>query len=560
MTGSSESVAFRAAENPLRTLFRSRQAGTPKVSLILLDWNCRESFHALDYLAKQDMPRGDYEIIWIEYYGRRVAEIDRRIAAAEKSSAPAPLDLWIVLGMAPDLYYHKHLMYNVGIAHARGDIVVICDSDAMFEPSFIRTIADSFATDPNIVLHLDQIRNIRRDFYPFNYPSFEAMRGEGAINWLDGRTIGVIDTIDPLHTRNYGACMCAWRKDLVAIGGADESLDYAGHVCGPYELTFRLANFGRREIWHDGHYIYHAWHPGTDGDLNYIGPSDGRNMSSTALAVKRSGRILPLKENAAIRLERTGAEVDPALRLSHLVDPAYAACLTKDALARSANFVLFKRDHGPPKLVGEAGECDLKAVGAAIYAVPRYLAIDDLTVSPAMLDPRIRRFSSVDQAVAAVTAAEKLSRDMFGAAANMEVSEWEGEWVAIRRDVPPIDPTERGWRDRPGVLCAAAPDQLAIMAAPRNATVVPESGQEATMEVEIRLERIAAELKELRRRLERINEIAERSQHGVSQMHQRLVHLEMQMAGITNNRIARFLRNLGLFRMLRAIGLWGRSG
>ena len=78
--------------------------------------------------------------------------------------------------------------------------------------------------------------------------------------------------------------------------------------------------------------------------------------------------------------------------------------------------------------------------------------------------------------------------------------------------------------------------------------------------IEPHLEHIVAELKELRRRLDRITEIAERSQHGVSQLHQRLVHLEMQVTGITNNRIARFLRGLGLFRLLRAIGIWGRAG
>lgn len=546
----------------MRTLFQNPASATPKVSLILLDWNCRESFHALDYLAAQDVPRADYEIIWIEYYDRRVAEIDRRLEAAAKAGKPPPLDLWIVLGMGADLYYHKHLMYNVGIARARGEIVVICDSDAMFEPSFIRTISESFAADPGIVLHIDQVRNIRRDFYPFNYPSFAEMRGDGAANWLGDRTTGVADSIDPLHTRNYGACMCAWRADLIAIGGADESLDYVGHVCGPYELTFRLANFGRRETWHDSHFIYHAWHPGTDGDFNYIGPNDGRNMSSTALAVKRSRRILPLKENEAIRLERSGAEPDAARRLAHVIDPAYPGSLTKEAVARSPSFTLFKRDHGPPKLVGEAGECDLMAVGTAIYAVPRYLAVDNLFAAPSLLDPRIRRFASVSDAIAAVTAEERFARDLFGPAAAMEVVEWDGRWVAMPRAHPPIDPSDPGWLAAPDVLWAESKQGLATKAAaPRGDVPPPASARtEEDVEVTVRLDRIAAELKELRRRVDRVNEIAERSQHQVGLVHQRLVHLEVQMAGIANNRIARFLRGLGLFRLLRALGLWGKAG
>jgi len=60
----------------------------------------------------------------------------------------------------------------------------------------------------------------------------------------------LLDKADPLHTRNYGACMSALREDLVDIGGADEHLDYLGHICGPYEMTFRLVNAGRKEIWH----------------------------------------------------------------------------------------------------------------------------------------------------------------------------------------------------------------------------------------------------------------------------------------------------------------------
>jgi hypothetical protein len=325
----------------MKTALYNSMFTSPKVSIVLLDWNCRESFHSLDYLARQDAPRGDYEIIWIEYYHRRVAEIDRRIAAAQAEAKPSPVDNWIIMEMPADVYYHKHLMYNAGISQARGEVIVICDSDAMFEPSFVRTVSEAFAAEPDTVLHIDEVRNSRRDFYPFNYPSFEAVRGTGAINWRDGKTTGLWDTADTLHTRNYGACLCAWRRDLIAIGGADEHLDYLGHICGPYELTFRLMNFGRREMWHQTHFIYHTWHPGTDGDNNYIGPNDGRGMSKTALAIRHSGRVAPLRENEAIRLERTGAERDRGRRTGALKDPAYQPLWSKAAIAKSGNFALF---------------------------------------------------------------------------------------------------------------------------------------------------------------------------------------------------------------------------
>lgn len=71
----------------------------PKVSIIFLDWSCRESFHSLDYLTKQTVDRDQYEIIWVEYYSRRSEEISRRMEADKLDGKHSPLDQWIVMGM-----------------------------------------------------------------------------------------------------------------------------------------------------------------------------------------------------------------------------------------------------------------------------------------------------------------------------------------------------------------------------------------------------------------------------------------------------------------------------
>jgi hypothetical protein len=297
-------------------LLKQSTRAQPRVSLILLDWSVRESFHLLHYLSLQDVPRDQFEVVIIEYYSRET-ELIRKF--------DAQVDAWVVLGMPDDCYYHKHLMYNTGIALARGDICVICDSDAMVKENFIRTIAAEFDRDPNIVLHLDQFRNIRRDLYPFRYPGFDEVLGVGCLNNVDGKTKGVLDTEDPIHTRNYGACMCARRADLVAIGGADEHLDFLGHVCGPYDMTFRLVNYGRTEVWHQSEFMYHTWHPGQGGVDNYLGPHDGRHVSSTSLAVLQSGRVMPLVENAAIRRLRGEPGAAAEELLGSLIRPEYSA-------------------------------------------------------------------------------------------------------------------------------------------------------------------------------------------------------------------------------------------
>lgn len=284
-----------------------------RVSLILLDWSVRESFHLLYYLRQQTVPRDQFEVIIIEYYDRESPALQR---FAEE------VDTWMLLEMPRDCLYHKHLMYNAGIVVAQGEILMIGDSDAMVRPGFIAAILDAFAKEPRQVLHLDQFRNHRRDFYPFCYPSFEAVLGEGCINNVGGRTAGVLDTVDPVHRRNYGACMCARRADLIAIGGADEHVDYLGHICGPYDMTFRLVNRGEREVWHESEFTYHTWHPGQAGEDNYQGPHDGRQLSTTSLEALLSGRIMPLGENAAIASLRRGEGLSESALLERLIDPA----------------------------------------------------------------------------------------------------------------------------------------------------------------------------------------------------------------------------------------------
>lgn len=282
----------------------------PDLSIILLDWSCRESFHSLDYLNRQTISRDRYEIIWVEYYGRKARRIEEDIDRARAEARHPLVDQWIVMGIPERIYYHKHLMYNVGILACRGGIICICDSDAVFPPTFVESIVRTFMENDDIVLHLDEVANYSPRFYPFNYPSVDEIRGEGCVNWVadKGKTTGMLAAEDRIHLRNYGACMCARKDDVMAVGGADEHKDYLGHICGPYDLSFRLFNAGRKEVWHEDEYIYHVWHPGNAGRGNYLGPHDGKNMSSTALRALETGRIYPLEENPAVRAVRLGLQ------------------------------------------------------------------------------------------------------------------------------------------------------------------------------------------------------------------------------------------------------------
>jgi hypothetical protein len=306
----------------------------PRLSLILLDWSVRESFHLLHYLRHQTVDRDQFEVIFIEYYSR-TAETLKEFADE--------LDTWVLLEMPETCIYHKHLMYNCGLALAHGEVVVLCDSDAMVMDSFIEKILGHFKDREQIVLHLDQFRNTRRDLYPFKYPSFDEVLGDGCINNVDGKTSGIVDRIDPLHSRNYGACMCARRADLIAIAGADQHIDYLGHICGPYEMTFRLLNNGFQEVWDETEYLYHTWHPGQAGVDNYQGPHDGRQMSSTALEALITGRIYPLVENETMRLIRNGDALSAVSPEEHLIDKRFLTAWDRSMIAQQKNL----RTNGP---------------------------------------------------------------------------------------------------------------------------------------------------------------------------------------------------------------------
>ena len=310
-------------------LIKQSRRHQPKVSLILLDWSVRESFHLLHYLSKQDVDRDSFEIIVIEYYSR----VSDSISLFENQ-----VDAWLLLEMPENCYYHKHLMYNVGIVIAKGEVCVICDSDAMVKEGFIHAIITEFENNPDVVLHLDQFRNVRKDLYPFCYPSFEEVVSTGCINNVGGQTKGLLSDKDSIHNRNYGACMCARRADLIAIGGADEHIDYLGHICGPYDMTFRLVNLGRRETWHPTEFIYHTWHPGQAGENNYLGPHDGRHVSTTSLDALISGRIMPLVENATIRNLRLGDGDMPDSEFTQ-ISPEHRIAWREDNMRRGQGWV-----------------------------------------------------------------------------------------------------------------------------------------------------------------------------------------------------------------------------
>ena len=156
------------------------------------------------------------------------------------------------------------------------------------------------------------MRNRDKKYYPFNYPSLDDITTTGKNNFIDGKPAGLWDEGDIIHTRNYGACRSALWEDLIASGGADEHVDYLGYICAPYEMTWRLVNAGKKEIWHESEWTTTCGTRANSGTETILVPT--MDPICRRLHWQRVNR--PLLENPALkelRLGRTDRVLDKEL-------------------------------------------------------------------------------------------------------------------------------------------------------------------------------------------------------------------------------------------------------
>ncbi len=279
-----------------------------KVSVILLDWSCRERFHSFDWLNRQNVPRKQYELIWIELYDRVVP------VAMEKAD--------VVITCGQNGVYHKHMGYNIGLLHSKGKVVVICDSDAVFPEDFVTSIIKTFnlaksdIPDSLVLMHYQWRSSV---LYPDGLSEIEELT---KYSWAD---------LWP----NVGACMSVSRSDAIRFGGFDEHKSFRGYICGPYDLGWRLINAGIPERWHDESVaIWHFSHP--DPPATY-GQSFSLKMwrekryphinhhALKAVEAFSTGRLLPIDENLEIyELRMQNRQIDTEFERKY-------SCLTERA-------------------------------------------------------------------------------------------------------------------------------------------------------------------------------------------------------------------------------------
>ena len=306
---------------------KNTNAISPKISLILLDWSCRERFHSLDWLDRQTVSRDKYEIVWVELYDRVIPEV------LEKADT--------VINCSQTDLYHKHKGYNEGLLAARGEIITICDSDAIFANYFIETIFEQFYDKrkdclSKVLFHYEQrtpagyhYRDGLEDIYPRGL-SESAEMAKYVPSWLD---------IWP----NAGACMSVRKLDAFFFGGFDESESYRGLVCGPYDLGWRMINAGIPGMWEDRVALFHFAHPNSDQNMDSTAKQQIiypqiEGHAFTAVEAFCSGRIQPIQGNPEIYRRRLDMRaIGTEFEKKYAVREEYYSPINYDS--NSTNFV-----------------------------------------------------------------------------------------------------------------------------------------------------------------------------------------------------------------------------
>lgn len=272
-----------------------------KLSFCLLDWDCREDPRpAFQIGAATHL----HEVLWINL-GARLLDTQR---------APGNLRAFVQGQDCGYGRYHKHQGYNFALKVMTGDILVIHDSDAWIHPQLWRGIAQSFHKNPRKVVYAYQRRSYQ-----------EAPKGR-ALSQTD------FARFEPYPTqRNYGATMAITRENAIRLGGFDESEDYRGYICGPYELGWRALSAGQQEEWLSPELCsYHYAHPNPNerGRGGEISRPHFHFHAVRALENLLEGRVQPHKPSPEILAlgkkhrwklfpERNGRKISPPLpRLS----------------------------------------------------------------------------------------------------------------------------------------------------------------------------------------------------------------------------------------------------
>ncbi|MEQ9459618.1 MAG: glycosyltransferase [Phycisphaeraceae bacterium] len=210
----------------------------------MVDGGFREQFHAIDFMAAQDLPHEDVELLWVEYGGAIHTDLQNRLSQHPNFRA-------ITLGRNDT--YHASRCFNRGITEARGEVLVIIDADVIVEPDFLSRLWQDHQRTDNLAVYCYRYNEAREDH-----------REQVDIEHL--RSVCTIT-----NPSNHGACLSIRKKHLLAINGYDTHPIFAtGFHANCLDVYTRLKAQGVMARWNPDIKLFHPWHPSTaEHSINY---------------------------------------------------------------------------------------------------------------------------------------------------------------------------------------------------------------------------------------------------------------------------------------------------
>ena len=213
-----------------------------KISVIVPVYNAKEDVRKCLESIKENFDFSDGEVILADDCSQ-----EETFSYLETEATAYP-DKFMLIRNTENSGFPKTC--NNGIARARGEIVVLLNSDTMIPAGFNKKIADCFDSDPQIAVA----------------SPIASYSGSYFIPLRDGETPDSMNKkIELLHKPVYpaiptaeGFCFCIRRSAIEKYGALDEV--YGKGFNEERDFSFRISQNGLRCVLIDNLYVYHKRH------------------------------------------------------------------------------------------------------------------------------------------------------------------------------------------------------------------------------------------------------------------------------------------------------------
>lgn len=209
----------------------------PKISVVMVDGSFRERYDSVGFMARQDMPAEDFELIWVEYYDQIHPDLQKRIDAAPRPGG------FRAISLGRTGTYHSSYCFNRGISEASGELIVIPDADVIAEPGFLETVWADHQQSDRLAVY----------YHRYNEPKDEHAETI--------RLEHLRKACELTNPANHGACLSVRREWLTQINGYEQSPIFAtGFHANDKDIYARLCSLGLMVRWNPDVKLFHPWH------------------------------------------------------------------------------------------------------------------------------------------------------------------------------------------------------------------------------------------------------------------------------------------------------------